>query len=57
MQSGADSRLEQAPFPGMHVRYVYEFDGAARYRFRLENSADGGKTWTPFIESVSTRVS
>ena len=48
--------LEHTPMPGMSVRYVYEFESETRYRFRLENSHDGGKSWQPFIESVSTRV-
>ena len=47
--------FEHAPFPGMSVRYVYDFEGDASYRFRLENSADGGKTWVPFIEGLATR--
>lgn len=32
------------------VRYVYTFHGADRYGFRIESSADGGATWSPFME-------
>jgi hypothetical protein len=30
-------------------RYTYAFEGGDRYRFTLENSFDGGKTWQTFM--------
>jgi hypothetical protein len=30
-------------------RYTYEFEGRDRYKFRIENSRDGGKTWQTFM--------
>jgi hypothetical protein len=31
-------------------RYTYRFDGDSAYHFRLENSFDGGKTFTLLME-------
>jgi hypothetical protein len=30
-------------------RYTLQFEGKDRYKFTLENSADGGKTWQTFM--------
>jgi hypothetical protein len=37
-------------------RYTYVFEGSDRYRFRLENSFDGGKTWHTFMTGVYRRA-
>lgn len=37
-------------------RYTYEFDGPDRYRFTLENSFDGGKTWVQFMTGTYRRL-
>ncbi|HEV8374818.1 MAG TPA: DUF1579 family protein [Candidatus Polarisedimenticolia bacterium] len=35
-------------------RYIYEFEGDGRYRFKIENSPDGNN-WTTFMEGRYTR--
>jgi hypothetical protein len=42
--------------PHGNGRYTYEFEGADRYRFTLENSFDGGKTWQTFMTGVYRRA-
>ncbi len=38
-----------------HVRFVYEFEGETRYRFRIENSRDG-RIWNPTMEGRYVRA-
>lgn len=35
----------------LHGRYAFAFEGADRFRFEIENSRDGGNTWSTFIEA------
>lgn len=37
-------------------RYTYEFEGDDRYKFTLENSFDGGKTWQVFMTGAYHRA-
>jgi hypothetical protein len=37
-------------------RYVYDFEGNDRYRFKIENSFDDGKTWCLFMSADYRRV-
>jgi hypothetical protein len=37
-------------------RYTYEFDGKDRYRFRIDNSFDGGKSWESFMRGDYRRA-
>jgi len=41
---------------GMEGRYTYVFDGPDKYRFRIENSRDGGATWSTFMEARYRRA-
>ncbi|HYC79163.1 MAG TPA: DUF1579 family protein [Planctomycetota bacterium] len=36
--------------PHGRMRYRYVMQGADRYRFTIDSSRDGGKTWAPFME-------
>lgn len=42
--------------PHGRSRYVYALKGADRYRFTIEFSPDGGKTWSPFMEGDYKRA-
>mgnify|MGYP003580399889 CR=1 FL=1 len=35
-------------------RYIYDFEGEGKYRFKIENSQDG-KQWSTFMEGMYTR--
>jgi hypothetical protein len=38
--------------PGHRGRYSYQFLDDSSYRFAIQNSGDGGKTWSTFMEGV-----
>ena len=42
--------------PHGKMRYVYSLKGADRYLFKIDASADGGKTWAPFMEGDYKRA-
>jgi hypothetical protein len=36
----------------IHGRYTFAFEGADRFRFSIENTRDGGKTWSTFMDAT-----
>jgi len=47
--------FEHAPVGDQRGRYTYTFLAPDRMRFEIENSRDGAKTWTKFMEGVYRR--
>jgi hypothetical protein len=48
--------LEHVPLGDRRGRYTHRFVGPDTYTFSIENSADGGKTWHPFMEATYHRT-
>ena len=42
--------------PGGQGRYTYRFEGQNKHYFLIENSFDGGATWTLFMDATYTRT-
>jgi hypothetical protein len=40
----------------IHGRYTFAFVGPERIRFSIENTRDGGKSWSTFLEAEYTRT-
>ena len=40
----------------IHGRYTFAFESTDRIRFSIENTRDGGKTWSTFLEALYTRT-
>jgi len=52
---GSALTFEHTPVGDQRGRYTYTFLAADRLRFEIENSRDGGKTWTKLMEGVYRR--
>ena len=52
-----DTLTFESTFPQGRGRYTYRFEGADTYHFRLENSFDGGQSWTKLMEGTYHRKS
>ena len=50
-----DTLIFESSSPRGKGRYTYQFDGADGYRFKIENSFDGGKGWATLIEAAYHR--
>ena len=53
---GDTIRFEHEPQGDQRGRYTYAFQGDDRFTFTIENSHDGGKTWSTFMEAHYERV-
>lgn len=51
-----DTLTFSSSHPGGQGRYVYRWEGKDKHHFRIENSFDGGATWSTFMEATYTRV-
>jgi len=50
-----DTLVLRSKTPQGEGRYTYRFNGADKYDFRIENSFDGGKTWTKLMDGSYRR--
>lgn len=50
-----DTLTFESSHPGGKGRYTYRWEGADKHHFRIENSFDGGATWTTFMDATYTR--
>jgi hypothetical protein len=44
--------FEHEPMGDRRGRYTFQFPDQSSYRFKIENSQDGGKTWQVFMEAT-----
>ena len=50
-----DTLTFESSHPGGKGRYVYRFEGRDTHHFTIENSFDGGATWSTFMEATYER--
>jgi hypothetical protein len=48
--------FEHEPMGDRRGRYTFQFPDETSYRFKIENSQDGGKTWQIFMEGSYHKV-
>lgn len=48
--------FEHEPMGDRRGRYTFQFPDETSYRFKIENSQDGGKTWQIFMEASYRKV-
>jgi hypothetical protein len=50
-----DTLTFESSHPNGKGRYIYRWEGTDTHHFRIENSFDGGATWTTFMEATYRR--
>ncbi len=54
--NGDTLQFEHEPMGDRRGRYTYQFLDDNTYRFKIENSQDGGKSWSTFMEATYRRI-